>query len=175
MESEFWMELCIYIFLYDVNTCFLCINILHTKCLQLYDCFREKWNVLLVKLFLFQDRGTATEPPPRATFSGNVTQWEIFDAYQEDFDKQVMLLKWCYCANVSTIPITWMLYIWLISVLDRWTLDKDLFTVELAFLSELIALLPTPPGYNILAIAQCNTNIYPVIVYYMSLFIFIII
>jgi len=38
---------------------------------------------------LLQERGTATEPPPRATFSSNVTQWEIFDAYQEDFEKQV--------------------------------------------------------------------------------------
>ncbi|XP_064607782.1 dynein intermediate chain 2, ciliary-like isoform X2 [Liolophura sinensis] len=36
----------------------------------------------------YRERGTATEPPPRATFSGNVTQWEIFDAYQDDFDKQ---------------------------------------------------------------------------------------
>lgn len=35
-----------------------------------------------------RERGTATEPPPRATFSSSVTQWEIFDAYQEDFDKQ---------------------------------------------------------------------------------------
>jgi dynein intermediate chain 1 len=37
----------------------------------------------------FQERGTATEPPPRAVFAANVTQWEIFDAYQEDFEKQV--------------------------------------------------------------------------------------
>ncbi|KAK3096843.1 hypothetical protein FSP39_003888 [Pinctada imbricata] len=36
----------------------------------------------------YRERGTATEPPPRATFSANVTQWEIFDAYQEDFEKQ---------------------------------------------------------------------------------------
>lgn len=36
----------------------------------------------------YRERGTATEPPPRATFSGNVTQWEIFDAYNEDFEKQ---------------------------------------------------------------------------------------
>ncbi|XP_063435017.1 dynein intermediate chain 2, ciliary-like isoform X1 [Mytilus trossulus] len=36
----------------------------------------------------YRERGTATEPPPRATFSGNVTQWDIFDAYQEDFEKQ---------------------------------------------------------------------------------------
>lgn len=36
----------------------------------------------------YRERGTATEPPPRATFSGNVTQWEICDAYQEDFEKQ---------------------------------------------------------------------------------------
>jgi dynein intermediate chain 1 len=37
---------------------------------------------------LFQDRTTATEPPPRASFSSNATQWEIFDAYCEDFEKQ---------------------------------------------------------------------------------------
>ncbi|OWF48406.1 Dynein intermediate chain 2, ciliary [Mizuhopecten yessoensis] len=37
----------------------------------------------------YRERGTATEPPPRATFSGSVTQWEIFDAYNEDFEKQV--------------------------------------------------------------------------------------
>ncbi|RUS80193.1 hypothetical protein EGW08_012050, partial [Elysia chlorotica] len=36
----------------------------------------------------FRDRATVTEPPPRASFSSNVTQWEIYDAYQEDFDKQ---------------------------------------------------------------------------------------
>ncbi|XP_074651802.1 dynein intermediate chain 2, ciliary-like [Tubulanus polymorphus] len=36
----------------------------------------------------YRERGTATEPPPRETFSGNVTQWEIYDAYQEDFEKQ---------------------------------------------------------------------------------------
>ncbi|CAC5389265.1 DNAI1 [Mytilus coruscus] len=36
----------------------------------------------------YRERGTATEPPPRATFAGNVTQWDIFDAYQEDFEKQ---------------------------------------------------------------------------------------
>lgn len=37
----------------------------------------------------YRERGTATEPPPRATFSSNASQWEIFDAYQEDFEKQV--------------------------------------------------------------------------------------
>jgi dynein intermediate chain 1 len=36
----------------------------------------------------FRDRGTVTEPPPRASFASNVTQWEIYDAYQEDFEKQ---------------------------------------------------------------------------------------
>ncbi|XP_061172173.1 dynein intermediate chain 2, ciliary-like isoform X1 [Saccostrea echinata] len=36
----------------------------------------------------YRERGTATEPPPRATFSSNVTQWEIADAYHEDFEKQ---------------------------------------------------------------------------------------
>lgn len=41
--------------------------------------------------FFLQERGTATEPPPRATFASNVTQWEIADAYHEDFEKQVGL------------------------------------------------------------------------------------
>ncbi|XP_013403907.1 dynein intermediate chain 2, ciliary isoform X2 [Lingula anatina] len=36
----------------------------------------------------YRERGTATEPPPRLNFSANVSQWEIFDAYQEDFAKQ---------------------------------------------------------------------------------------
>ncbi|XP_059161698.1 dynein intermediate chain 2, ciliary-like isoform X2 [Physella acuta] len=36
----------------------------------------------------FRDRGTVTEPPPRSSFAANVTQWEIYDAYQEDFEKQ---------------------------------------------------------------------------------------
>ena len=44
---------------------------------------------MLSFIFNPQERGTATEPPPRAVFSGNVTQWEINDAYQEDFEKQV--------------------------------------------------------------------------------------
>ena len=30
-----------------------------------------------------------TEPPPRANFSSNVSQWEIYDAYIEDFEEQV--------------------------------------------------------------------------------------
>ena len=41
--------------------------------------------------FDLQERGTVTEPPPRATYSANVTQWEIYDAYQEDFQKQVYI------------------------------------------------------------------------------------
>ncbi|XP_021357604.1 dynein intermediate chain 2, ciliary-like [Mizuhopecten yessoensis] len=41
----------------------------------------------------YRERGTATEPPPRATFSGSVTQWEIFDAYNEDFEKQYQAMK----------------------------------------------------------------------------------
>ena len=36
-----------------------------------------------------QERGTVTEPPPRVTISGSVSQWEIFDAYQEDFERNV--------------------------------------------------------------------------------------
>jgi dynein intermediate chain 1 len=36
-----------------------------------------------------RERETMTEPPPRATFSSNATQWEIYDAYIEDFEQQV--------------------------------------------------------------------------------------
>ncbi|CAH8519593.1 unnamed protein product [Schistosoma curassoni] len=35
-----------------------------------------------------RDRGSVTEPPPRANFSANVTQWSIYDDYIEDFDRQ---------------------------------------------------------------------------------------
>ena len=38
----------------------------------------------------YRERSTATEPPPRLTFSANASQWEIFDAYKEDFEKQVL-------------------------------------------------------------------------------------
>ena len=32
-----------------------------------------------------------TEPPPRNTFCSNVSQWEIFDAYQEDYQLNVFI------------------------------------------------------------------------------------
>ena len=35
-----------------------------------------------------RERSTMTEPPPRANFSSNVSQWEIYDAYIEDFEEQ---------------------------------------------------------------------------------------
>jgi dynein intermediate chain 1 len=35
-----------------------------------------------------RDRTTMTEPPPRVNFKSNATQWEIYDAYQEDFEAQ---------------------------------------------------------------------------------------
>jgi len=35
----------------------------------------------------YRERGTVTEPPPRATFSANANQWMIFDAYQADLLK----------------------------------------------------------------------------------------
>lgn len=38
---------------------------------------------------LSQDRETFVEQTPRAVFSDNVTQWAIFDAYNEDYDLQV--------------------------------------------------------------------------------------
>lgn len=36
----------------------------------------------------YRQRGTATDPPPRLTFSANANQWEIFDAYEADLAKQ---------------------------------------------------------------------------------------
>ena len=39
----------------------------------------------------YRERSTMTEPPPRANFSSNATQWEIYDAYNEDFDANVEL------------------------------------------------------------------------------------
>lgn len=36
-----------------------------------------------------RERSTMTEPPPRANFSSNASQWEIYDAYIEDFEEQV--------------------------------------------------------------------------------------
>lgn len=47
-----------------------------------------------------RERTTMTEPPPRSNFSSNATQWEIYDAYVEDFEQQVNIdlvlvkLKW---------------------------------------------------------------------------------
>jgi dynein intermediate chain 1 len=38
-----------------------------------------------------RERSTMTEPPPRLTYSSNATQWEIYDAYVEDFEQQVRL------------------------------------------------------------------------------------
>ncbi|CAF0743555.1 unnamed protein product [Brachionus calyciflorus] len=35
-----------------------------------------------------RDRFTMTEPPPRSNFSSNATQWEIYDAYLEDYEQQ---------------------------------------------------------------------------------------
>jgi PKD repeat protein len=37
-----------------------------------------------------RDRKVATEPPPRSNFSANVTHWEIYDTYMEDFDRQML-------------------------------------------------------------------------------------
>ena len=36
-----------------------------------------------------QERGTMTEPPPRANFSATANQMEIYDCYVEDLAKQV--------------------------------------------------------------------------------------
>lgn len=36
----------------------------------------------------YRERGTVTEPPPRTNFSSTANQWEIYDAYVEDLEKQ---------------------------------------------------------------------------------------
>mmetsp|Transcript_22365 Transcript_22365/g.26943 ORF Transcript_22365/g.26943 Transcript_22365/m.26943 type:complete len:668 (+) Transcript_22365:178-2181(+) len=35
-----------------------------------------------------RDRSTSTEPPPTASFNASCTQWEIYDAYMEDMERQ---------------------------------------------------------------------------------------
>jgi dynein intermediate chain 1, axonemal len=39
-----------------------------------------------------RDRFTMTEPPPRVNFSANANQWEIYDAYAEDFEQNVIFV-----------------------------------------------------------------------------------
>eukprot|EP00794_Sanderia_malayensis_P009932 gene9931-10952_t len=36
----------------------------------------------------YRERGTMTEPPPRVNFSATANQWEIYDAYVEDIERQ---------------------------------------------------------------------------------------
>lgn len=36
----------------------------------------------------YRERGTMTEPPPRVNFSATANQWEIYDAYVEDLQRQ---------------------------------------------------------------------------------------
>ncbi|XP_035659289.1 dynein intermediate chain 2, ciliary-like [Branchiostoma floridae] len=36
----------------------------------------------------YRERGTQTEPPPRVNFSSTANQWEIYDAYVEDIQRQ---------------------------------------------------------------------------------------
>jgi len=35
----------------------------------------------------YRQRGTATEPPPRATYSATANQWEMFDAYEKELER----------------------------------------------------------------------------------------
>lgn len=51
-----------------------------------------------------RDRTTMTEPPPRVNFSANANQWEIFDAYQQDFEENVTSKR-------STIPFPLILVV----------------------------------------------------------------
>ena len=48
-----------------------------------------------------RDRTTMTEPPPRVNFSANANQWEIFDAYQEDFEQNVCLFAISLCGEFN--------------------------------------------------------------------------
>jgi dynein intermediate chain 1 len=41
-----------------------------------------------MRLIDFQNLETQTIPPPRSNFSGQVMQWIIYDAYQQDFEAQ---------------------------------------------------------------------------------------
>ena len=54
----------------------------------------------LLHLWYVQERGSQTEPPPRANFSATANQWEIYDAYMEDLEKQVM------CSLMQLCPFT---------------------------------------------------------------------
>jgi hypothetical protein len=47
-----------------------------------------------------------TEPPPRNTFCSNVSQWEIFDAYQQDYQLNVIIKisKTCGFNNKLAYP-----------------------------------------------------------------------
>ena len=40
----------------------------------------------------YRDRATITEPPPRVNFSANANQWEIYDAYIDDFEHNVFTI-----------------------------------------------------------------------------------
>ena len=52
--------------------------------------------LLYAPFSFFQERGTQTEPPPRANFSSTANQWEIYDAYMDDLEKQVRLVVPCH-------------------------------------------------------------------------------
>lgn len=45
-----------------------------------------KINIFFLKII--RERGVSTEPPPSDTIRGEITQWEIFDAYMADFAKE---------------------------------------------------------------------------------------
>lgn len=37
---------------------------------------------------VIREKGVSTEPPPSDRFKGNITQWEIFDVYLQELDKE---------------------------------------------------------------------------------------
>lgn len=46
--------------------------------------------ILNISTFLcWQDRETSVEQTPKVSFTDNVSQWSICDAYNEDFEQQV--------------------------------------------------------------------------------------
>lgn len=37
---------------------------------------------------IIRERGESTEPPPSDNISGKITQWEIFDAYMAELERE---------------------------------------------------------------------------------------
>ena len=40
---------------------------------------------------MIKEKAVSTEPPPSDTIRGDITQWEIFDAYMLDIDQVILI------------------------------------------------------------------------------------